>query len=384
MIYLIILTAALSLFYIVLILFYIYSWRKINYTVDSLAATNELNFPFVTILIAARNEEEHIVQCVTSCLNQNYPPSKFEVIVVDDQSEDATYELLEKEFTQSNFRLMRLGVYRRTTIRGSKKKAISYGVSHAQGDIIVQTDADCIVSSKWLSSMVTKLIQNDYDLVTGPVQIKEEFGLLNKFQSLDFMSSCIMNAAGIQSRLHELGNGANIAFKKAVFLAHSGFEGNESIASGDDVFLMQKIAAKSKDKIAFNKSKDAIVTTYGLPTLRSFFSQRLRWAGKMKHLFTFPILIILNIVFWQRIALAALFIVGILLKSSILIYVAAGCLLLRWLVDFWLHLEASTFFNNKSILPWSMPMNILYSIYFVVLSILSMLPISIEWKDRKI
>ncbi|MBK7225835.1 MAG: glycosyltransferase [Saprospiraceae bacterium] len=96
-------------------------------------------------------------------------PSKFEVIVVDDQSEDATYELLEKEFTQSNFRLMDLvSIAVQQSEDPRKKKAISYGVSHAQGDIIVQTDADCNASSNGLTSMVTKLIQNDYDLVTDP------------------------------------------------------------------------------------------------------------------------------------------------------------------------------------------------------------------------
>lgn len=75
----------------------------------------------VTILIAARNEEDSILACIQSCLNQNYPPNKLEVIVVDDQSEDDTNELLES-IEDPRFVHMRLGVYKRTTIKGSKKK----------------------------------------------------------------------------------------------------------------------------------------------------------------------------------------------------------------------------------------------------------------------
>ncbi len=376
--YLITITAGLTFFYIILILYYVIKWRKIP--LSELSTTHS---PKVSIIIAARNEEQHILSCVESCLNQNYPSSQFEVIVVDDQSEDDTYSLLEN-IKDPKFKLMRLGVWKRTTIQGSKKKAIAYGVSHANGDIILTTDADCIVKENWIHSMTDKLLRDNLDMVTGPVQIKSEKGFLNKFQILDFMSSCLMNAVGIQTKIHFLGNGANLAFKKNVFIELMGFEGNENIASGDDVFMMRKIANRSKDKIQFNKSKEAIVTTLAMPTLKSFYSQRLRWAGKMKYLFSFTLGLILNIVFWQRISIFISIIIGLLFHQYIIIYVAVGCLVLRWLIDFILHYHAALFFDNKKILNYSIPLNTFFSFYFVSLAILSWLPLNLEWKDRKI
>jgi len=123
----------------------------------------------VTILIAARNEEECIMDCVQSCLNQNYPASKLEVIVVDDQSEDDTYDLLES-ISDPRFVRMRLGVYKRTTIKGSKKKAIAYGVNHAKGELIFTTDADCIANPDWIQSMIPFFNDPKVKLVSGPVK----------------------------------------------------------------------------------------------------------------------------------------------------------------------------------------------------------------------
>lgn len=358
-------------------------WRKMQYK-ESNDDSRDDALPFVSVLIAARNEEDHIISCVESCLQQNYPAHKFEVIVVDDQSEDDTYELLEENIKDPRFKLMRLGVARRTTIQGSKKKAISYGVNHAAGDIILTSDADCSVPNRWIRSMVSCIVDTHADLVTGPVDIKNENTVLNRFQQLDFINSCVMNAAGIKARLHYFGNAANMIFRKKVFMEVSGYEGNESIASGDDVFMMKKIAAQSPSKIQFNKSKEAIVTSFGKKKLSSFFSQRLRWAGKMSHLFSLKIFAILSIVFWQRILVIASFIIGVIMQQYILIYIAASCLVLRWIVDAILHGQACDFYDKKSLLKWSVPMNILYTIYFIILSILTLMPLRLEWKDRKI
>ncbi|HEX5625111.1 MAG TPA: glycosyltransferase, partial [Saprospiraceae bacterium] len=221
-----ILVGLLTVLYSCLIAYYAYHWNRIPVSEPTLP----LNPQPVSIVIAARNEEKHVVSCVQSCLNQNYPPHLLEVIVVDDQSEDDTNDLLEA-IEDPRFKLMRLGVYRRTTIKGSKKKALAYGIHHASGTIICTTDADCLVPPDWVRHMVSRFAEPQVRLVSGPVGIHHPEKAIHYFQALDFSANGLINGSGLQSGLHHLCNGANLAYRKSDFLEQDAFEDNYHIAS---------------------------------------------------------------------------------------------------------------------------------------------------------
>ncbi|HRH99538.1 MAG TPA: glycosyltransferase [Saprospiraceae bacterium] len=377
----IIVISSVCLVYLALLTTYLYSWNKIPTFSSSVAHSPH---PKVSIIIPARNEEDHILNCVRSCLNQTYPSELIEIIVIDDQSEDNTYSLLEDEIKVPGFKLMRLGVHKRTTIQGSKKKAIAYGVSHASGDIILTTDADCTVPTDWVNKFVQYAKKNEKILITGPVMVSEANGLINIFQQLDLSVNSLINAAGMHNGLHQLGSAANLMYQKASFLELSPYEDNFHIASGDDVFLIQKMKERFPQGMSFIKSKEAIVETKACTSWRELISQRLRWAGKTKYLKNYKINFIAAVVWLNRILPWLGLTVSIILSFKDLLICSVSCILLSWIIDFIILWQATKFFNKQKLLWYFVPIQLIYNCYFLLLGMLSFLPLQLEWKDRKI
>lgn len=374
-----IITILFTFFYILFIVYLIYQWNRINPSEQYTYSTE----PLVTIVISARNEEDHILDCINSCLNQKYPAHLLEIIVVDDQSEDATYEIVES-IKDPRLVLMRLGVHRRTTIKGSKKKALAYGVNHAKGEIICTTDADCIVPENWIKNLVVYFSNQNTKFVCGPIKIIRKSGFINRFQTLDFSGSGLVNAASMHSKLFYLGNAANLAYRKEVFLEGDAFENNYSIASGDDVFLLDKVRRTYPNGIVFAKSKDVIVETHAMLGWTAFIHQRMRWAGKMSIVKDWKLKAVPIFVWMQRVFVFGLLIASISLKDMKLILISISCLILQWLVDFILQMDACRFYNIKKWEVWFIPIAFVHSVYFIILGLLSWMPISPKWKGRRI
>src|SRR5690606_1415469 len=107
---------------------------------------------FVSVLIAARNEENHIGDTIRDILNQNFPQSQLEIIVVDDHSTDRTASVV-RSFSDRGVKLIQLN--EREPLNSYKKKAISEAINQASGELIGVTDADCRMGGGWLSAMVS-------------------------------------------------------------------------------------------------------------------------------------------------------------------------------------------------------------------------------------
>ncbi len=337
----------------------------------------------VSIVIAARNEEEHILNCIKSCLKQNYSDRLLEIIVVDDQSDDDTFELI-TQLDEPRVVLMRLGVYKRTTIKGSKKKAIAYGINHARGEIIITTDADCILPENWIRTIVAYFENPSIKMVSGPVKIIESKLLLNRLQSLDFSANGLVNAVGIFTKSFYLCSAANLAYRKETFLEINAFENNYHIQSGDDVFLMQEIKKKYPEGIVFAKSQDAIVETHGKQSWRAFLNQRLRWAGKLSIVSDFNLKWIPVFVWIQRFLVLGLLVASICLQNPFLFLISFCCLIMQWLSDFILQMDACNFFKIRKWEIWFIPVALIHSFYYLLLGILSKFPLIHYWKGRRI
>ncbi|MBK9108560.1 MAG: glycosyltransferase [Saprospiraceae bacterium] len=369
----------LSLAYSGLIAYFIYYWKK------SIPPTHP-TFPTgfrSSIIIAARNEEEHILESVQSCLKQKELHQEMELIVVDDQSEDDTYAIL-NAIEHQNFKLMRLGVYKRTTIKGSKKKALAYGINHAQGEIILTTDADCIVKDQWVTKMLDYFQEPQIQLVSGPVGIVQPKSFLDYLQALDFSANGLINAAGIQSGTHYLCNAANLAYRKAAFLNAEAYENNYEIASGDDVFLIEKIKEQYPAGICFAHEKELMVETYAIPGWGSFLAQRLRWAGKMRFVKSWKLSALSSFVWIQRISVFIALALSIYSNNVYHWALFAASFIIQCLSDFILQYHANHFYAIPSWKKWFLPVWMAHNIYFVLIGLLSWLPISHNWKGRKV
>lgn len=279
-------------------------------------------FTSFTIIIPARNEAANIKACVDSILKQDYPLNAFEVIVIDDFSEDDTafiVQALQQQY--SNLQLMRLADYfKPADLNAFKKKAIEKAVSHAKGDWIITTDADCVVPSRWLSLYNQYILKEKPVFVAAPVMFIKTKGILNQFQLLDFLALQGISAAAVGAGKHSMSNGANLAFEKSAFIAVGGYQGVDHIASGDDMFLMHKMKKTLAKPIGYLYHPAAIVLTAAMTTWKDFIMQRIRWSSKARYYDDKSIIWVLCLVYLFNFSFLIMLLVGDF--SSLLIALA--------------------------------------------------------------
>jgi cellulose synthase/poly-beta-1,6-N-acetylglucosamine synthase-like glycosyltransferase len=258
------------LLYVFLLCWLIIGWRKSARQ----AVIHNQTKPFVTVVVAMRNEVLTITNLLTDLSEQDYPNA--EVIVVDDHSDDNSSQVFNNWLTNHK---VKPGFCRLLANKGvGKKAALAQAIAEAQGEIILTTDADCRLPSTWISATV-QCFNEKTQLLVGPVRMKAK-SFTDRLQQLEFASLIGSGAATLGWQLPTMANGANLAFRKSAFWAVDGYEGNSHIASGDDEFLMRKIALRFPESISFNHNSSAIVETNAHQHLKSFLNQRIRWSSK--------------------------------------------------------------------------------------------------------
>lgn len=231
----------------------------------------------ITVLIAARNEEEKIHLTIEDLLAQDYPKELTEIIIVDDHSTDRTSNII-ASYADRGITLLKLNEDK--PLNSYKKKAITEAIKHSSGELMVATDADCRMGNKWLSTIVGYYELHNPVMISSPVGYYEEKSLFERLQSLEFSSLMATGAAFIGNGHASTCNGANLAYRKDVFYEVGGFNGIDDLASGDDELLLQKVAQFYKGRIGFIKLFDVVVFTHAKPNLKAFLQQRRRWASK--------------------------------------------------------------------------------------------------------
>jgi cellulose synthase/poly-beta-1,6-N-acetylglucosamine synthase-like glycosyltransferase len=325
--------------------------------------------PNVSIVIAARNECLTIGTLLENIRIQAHP--NFKAIIVDDHSTDGTAEVV-RNFAERDSR------FSVVSNRGEgKKAALTTGIKLSKEEIIVTTDADCRVETQWLRSMIAPFGHPETKFVFGGVSIEGET-FFSKLQSHEFLSLIGTAAASLWWGFPSMCNGANLAFRKSVFLEVGGYENNFHIPSGDDEFLLHKIHHRYSDGVLFVPDQEAIVRTSAVGP-HEFIHQRVRWAGKWSHnlsiwnvmlavfIFLFQVFIIL-----LPVAAVVGFLDPYLASVLLLAKAAAECILLRKIARF-------------SAIEWSwtafLTLQIIYPVYAVFIAIISG-SFSFDWKGR--
>jgi cellulose synthase/poly-beta-1,6-N-acetylglucosamine synthase-like glycosyltransferase len=268
-----IITLLLTGFYLVIMLYLITGWARLKRPPVK-AHTFKTK---VTILIAARDEEEKIALTIDDLLAQDYPKHLTEIIIVDDHSTDRTAEII-SSYSSQGVRLLQLQEDK--PLNSYKKKAIATAISLSTGDFMVATDADCRMGPQWLSSIISYYEGSDLVMISSPVTYFEQRSLFEWLQTLEFSYLVAVGASYIGNNYASTCNGANFAYRKDVFYEVGGFKGIDDLASGDDELLLQKVAQKYQGRIGFLKSREAIVYTHAKHTIKEFLNQRRRWASK--------------------------------------------------------------------------------------------------------
>lgn len=337
----------------------------------------------ISILIPARNEAQNIKTCLETILNQNYPDALFEIIVIDDHSTDDTADLV-LDFSDPRIHLIDLSAFvDRRKIQSFKKEAIEIGIKQAKGTLMLTTDADCEVPSNWLMIIASFFEAHSYHCIASPVNFHHEFSHLERFQSLDFLGMMLITGTGIKTRLMRMANGANLAYTKKVFETVNGFEGINHLASGDDMLLVQKIAAKYPNGIGFLKSKKATVHTKAKSSWEAFFRQRIRWATKSSSYREWQVTLILAIVFF----FCSNIFLSILLSywwGWPMIAIALLQLGIKILADYPFLTKACRFFHREELMQSFWFAQVMHIFYIVSIGILSNVIKQYYWKGRKV
>jgi cellulose synthase/poly-beta-1,6-N-acetylglucosamine synthase-like glycosyltransferase len=374
-------TTGLLLLYGLLLCYYYSGWQQLP-TLDFRPKPG-LDFIPVkrfSIIVAARNEAARIAPCILSLIDQDYPPQLLEIIVVNDDSSDNTEDVA----TCCGFgrvQVINLSYAPGEKVKAPKKRAIEKGIAAATGDWIVTTDADCVANFNWISSLAAYEQAHEPLFIAAPVKIIDFGNLLSKFQALDFLTMQGITGASVYKRLHNMCNGANLAYDRKTFYDVNGFEGIDGIASGDDMLLMHKITRQHPGRAGFIKSSAAIMMTHPARTWGEFFQQRIRWASKATHYKSPRLFLALLLVYLTNLGILATAVLAFFHPP------AAWALLAFWMCKFVLEVffvrEVAVFFQQQYLLPYLFLLQPLHIIYIVVSGFFGQFK-TYRWKERKL
>ena len=352
--------------YALLIIRYTLGWHKVQ------VITNKDFIPKVSIVIAMRNEENEVERLLQNLQSQIYPTDKLELILVNDHSTDNTLNIL------NSSQLDNLQVINMPKEEFGKKNAIKNAIELASGDIILASDADCSFNQNWVQTMANYFTDENIKLLSGPVAYHKQKGIFLSLQALEFSSLIGSGAGAIGVNNAIFCNGANMAYRKEIFLEVNEFSIDPAV-SGDDVFLLHSVKAKYPNSIAFAKEQSAIVITDAVQTVSGFINQRKRWAAKSSgykdnaSIYTSFLVLFTNLAFVFLFAMAFW---NIEYFNLFILFYAV-----KFFVDLILLFPILKFFNRTDLVKWIFPFSIFYSFYIVLIVVLSFTK-SFEWKGR--
>lgn len=357
--------------YIFLILSFIIGWHKI----PTYHPGRNNALVFISVIIPFRDESIILPKLLNSLNHQDYPNEYWEVIFVDDHSTDNGYDIIRHYPLKMKFKTVK-----NHAGETGKKAALKKAMSLTMGELIVQTDCDCLHSPSWLSTLSGFYQEKSPDLIMGPVILIGTGGLFQRFQELEFFSLLASTAgsAGINHPL--MCNGANLAYTRASYQKIC--DGNTTgIASGDDMFLLHELKKSKETKLDFLKSTDALVASSASPNVWSFIEQRKRWSSKS--------------IYYQdaatiTVAITVLIINLTLLTSFIYLFfnpaswwIFTSLFILKSIPDYVLLKKVTVFFSMQKATRYFIPVQFLYFFYVSFTAFLSFFR-DYSWKGRKV
>lgn len=369
----------ITLLYLIIILCFIWGFDKIKaFELSDIKAKTKFS-----VVVPFRNEAKNLPYLLDSLTGLSYPKHLFEVILVDDASDDNSILVIKKvldTFSQSENALANIKIIKNLRVSNSPKKdAITTAIQQAKHEWIITTDADCIVPKYWLDSFDEYIQKHNSDCIVAPVTYFDGNSFLSRFQLLDILSLQGATIGGFGIKKPFLCNGANFGYTKAAFKAINGFKGNTDIASGDDIFLLEKMIKRYPKSTHYLKCEASIVTTKPQPTWQHLKSQRVRWAAKTKNYnnwmgkLTGIVVILMN---FLMLFLPLLSVFG-LFNIKIWVYM----LIIKLHVDFLLLYKTSVFFDQRKAFRSFLTSFFIYPFFSVYIAVLSLFK-GYNWKGR--
>lgn len=346
-------------FALILLIPYIYNLLRIYGGLRKIKTFSPSGTPeiFVSVVLACRNEEKNLPFLLSDIASQNYNQNWFELVIIDDNSSDSTYQIASRFNKIKNIKVLR-------NPDSGKKKAIKNGVEASAGELVIATDADCRAGSNWLKNIVSFYAEHKPEMIIGPVSLKGTDGFFQHFQQLEFMSLQGITAGTAMNGSPVMCNGANLAFTRDSFQNHTG-DMHYGKVSGDDIFLLHSLKKKKGSKILWLESDDSIVTTSTAETINSFFRQRTRWiskAGSYRDPFTISLALVtfISIMLQPVLLIAGIF-------DAVFLPVLFAAFILKSIPDYLILKNTTSRYGNRKLMKWFLPSQVLYTFYVLLL-----------------
>ncbi len=328
-------------------------------------------FQGISIVIPFKDEAINLPSLLKSLDELDYDIQKYEVLFINDASNDGGAHLISTWIKQSDISATLLN-----SESPGKKAAQELGVLKARYDLIACTDADCIVPKKWLQRINEAFSNEDTKLAFGPVKFSSRGKNLQKLEFNALISST-MGMLGLGWSI--MGNGANMAFRKHAYLEVTERLKQMNTPSGDDVFLLHELAKMGKQP-QFLVGRDSMVKTRPQSTFNALLNQRIRWASKAKYYRNRATILIGSLVLATNLLLLVLLIASAFWPHSIIAF--AILLVVKAITDFILLKSHASYFNVPFRMGYFLLQELLNIVYVPTVAMLSQLK-SYSWKGRR-
>ncbi|MCJ7448313.1 MAG: glycosyltransferase [Bacteroidales bacterium] len=319
---------------------------------------------FVSVVVACRNEEKYLPSLLNDISVQDYHPDLFELIIIDDNSSDRTFNLASEFKGIKNIKVIK-------NDGKGKKHAIRTGVNSSADDFIILTDADCRMGKAWIKTIASFFDDKKPELIIGQVILLSKTGFLNRFQELEFLSLQGVTAGTAVTGNPVMCNGANLAFTKGTYHKYSD-NLHDELVSGDDVFLLHSIKRDPENKIMWLESQKAIVSSVASENLCSFLRQRARWISKAgayndRSTQVLAIVTFVTILFQVILLIAGLF-------NPIFLVIFLAVFLLKSVPDFLILQNSTSRYGKRDLMKWFLPSQLIYPFYVIFVVLWSVFP----------
>ncbi len=331
--------------------------------------TND-EYPNISILIAVRNEEDNIIDCLKSLELLDYPKDKIEILIGNDQSTDQTEQLI-TDFIQGKAYFKLINIFNQMGKAKAKANVLAHLFENSSHEIIFVTDADIHVNANWIKSIVPYFNNHKIGIVSGTTVVNGK-GFFTNMQSIDWLYFSGLLIAFDNLGLKSTAVGNNMAVIKKAYLATGGYQ-NLDFSVTEDLALFKAIKNKGYESINLLEN-DNLNQSKPQYSLMNFLHQRKRWLiGAQGLNFKWKVVFILMALFYPMLIL--LFFYNI--KNAITIWICK--VFLQFFISIIITLKLKKNLNVFYL--------ILFEIYtFIstfIVSIFYALPIKMIWKNRK-
>ncbi len=329
----------------------------------------------LTLLVPVRNEAKNLPDLIIDIRSQSYSSDKFEVIFINDHSDDRSLEIIESLTKEAgNTKLLHLPEH----LQG-KKEAISLGIQEARNGRIIQTDADCRLSQDFIREHAEAAAGNQV-FIAGPVRHAQSKKLLDNLEALEFMSLIGSSMGSFLTKKPVMCNGANLSYDKAFYLRNEQELKKIPSPSGDDIFLLIR-AKKEGMEMVYLLSENAAVMTGHAGSFKAFIQQRIRWGSKARFYADSDMIYLALLTLLMNIYIIATLVAALIDPIYWLLF--GTTLFIKSLADLLL-LSATAKHLNRRKLLWYFPLAAIFYYFYLVLTGLLSLFTGYHWKGRNI